>query len=253
MAGPAQLWKTEDGGDPFRHHPELRGLIGDPRASFFRDFEPSAFDGEVAARGEGADWRYPDALRNAMFRKALQPLLGRDLWVFAYGSLIWDPGFLFDEIRRARVEGYQRRFILWDTRGRGSPEQPGVMAALDTGAGCDGLVFRIAAGRLERELGVVWKRERIGPAYSCRMVTARTGTRAVQALAFIADHDAGNIRPELGFDEQVEALAHARGRLGANLDYIVNLKQRFDVLGIAEPAIDRLCAAAQARAAHERT
>ena len=66
----------------------------------------------------------------------------QDLWIFAYGSLIWDPAFYFEEVRVAKAPGYQRSFCLRSEIGRGSPEKPGLMVALDHGSECQGLAFR---------------------------------------------------------------------------------------------------------------
>ena len=42
-------------------------------------------------------------------------------WVFAYGSLLWNPIFPFAEARRANVHGLHRRFCLWSLATRGTP------------------------------------------------------------------------------------------------------------------------------------
>ncbi|MDH5798151.1 MAG: gamma-glutamylcyclotransferase [Paracoccaceae bacterium] len=244
MTSADQGWKTVDGGDPFRYHPELRHLVKSPSSSFFRDFQPSSMDQLMAEIGRKPDWRYSDEERDAMFRAALDEYRDRDLWVFAYGSLMWDPAIYFEEVRHAYTSDHQRRFILWVEGGRGTPERPSVMAALDNGPGCHGLVFRIAAERLEEELGQIWRRERIAPAYCDALLTATTREGPVTALAFVADHSSEQIRPDLSRSEQVEALATASGVLGSNLEYIDNLKEQFDALGIEDEEVDALHAAA---------
>lgn len=235
--------------DPFRHHPELRGLVTDPAQSFFRTFDPTAFDEQARASGRPADWRYPDIIRNQLVDEARARFGGRDLWVFAYGSLMWDPGVVFAEVRHARIRGYARRFILHDEGGRGSPERPAVMAALDAvkGHDCEGLVFRIEASLLHDELELLWRREMIAPAYEPVTIPAETRQGKVEALAFVARHDTRDIRPDLTRDEQVEALAFAEGPLGTNFAYIDNLKTHFDAMGITDPEIDDLHTAAKAR------
>lgn len=138
--------------DPFRHHPELRGRIVDPDLSFFRGFEPAAHDARMRALGFPDDWRYSDAEREARRRSLLAGRGRQPLWVFAYGSLMEDPGFHFSDVRHGRIAGYARRFCLKDTFGwRGSAAAPGLMAALDKGFGCEGLVFCIAPEAVETE------------------------------------------------------------------------------------------------------
>ena len=76
------------------------------------------------------------------------PARGKDLWVFAYGSLTWDPGFPFEEARPALLRGYHRAFCLYSTHYRGTPERPGLVLGLDRGGACRGIAYRIAAPRV---------------------------------------------------------------------------------------------------------
>ena len=108
--------------DPYIHAPQLRGRIADPQASFFRTFQPGDFDAALLAAGRPADWRYTDADREARRQAALSGRLQSDIWVFAYGSLMWDPAFVFAEVRRGRIAGYARRFCLSETYARGTRE-----------------------------------------------------------------------------------------------------------------------------------
>jgi cation transport protein ChaC len=39
-----------------------------------------------------------------------------DLWVFAYGSLIWRPGFAYVEAHRGTLAGFRRRASSWRSR-----------------------------------------------------------------------------------------------------------------------------------------
>lgn len=240
--------------DPYLHHPRLRGRIADPEQSYFRSFRPADLDERLAALGR-TGWRYPDDTVEAMRRSVLAPYLdggaGRDLWVFAYGSLMWDPGFRFAEVRRARIEGYARRFILEDTLGRGTPEAPAVQAALDAapGAACDGLAFRIPAAEVDGETGFIWRREVLAPAYLPTFLAIETAPGGIEALAMLADHGAAMIRPELTHADQVRRLATASGLLGSNLAYIENLAAQFEALRIDDPEVARLLADARAYAA----
>src|SRR5262245_60413693 len=79
-----------------------------------------------------------------------------EVWVFGYGSLIWNPAFLFDERCVGRVRGWHRRFCLWTSLSRGSPERPGLILGLDRGGTCNGIVYRIPAADAAQELSVLW-------------------------------------------------------------------------------------------------
>jgi cation transport protein ChaC len=239
--------------DPFRHHPGLRGLITDPSDSFFRSFHPGAVDALMAEHGLPNDWRFSEDAIEAMRREALAGRAG-DLWVFAYGSLMWDPGVPFAEVRRARIHGYARSFILVDRLGaRGLPERPGVMAALDAGANCDGLAFRLAAETVEETSRRIWWREMIGPGYRPAFLPAETDLGSIEVVTFVADHAAPPIEPDLPHETMVRYAATGRGFLGSSLDYLENLARHFDELGIEDATVARLLSEARALRAADRT
>jgi len=232
----------EDSSDPFSHHPELRNQIADPLASFFRTFTTAALAERMKQMGLPLNWWHPDEKREAMRAATLAGRRDADLWVFGYGSLMWDPGVRFAEVRRAHVPGYARRFILKDLYGaRGTFEKPGLMAALDEGPGCEGLLFRIAREDIEEETEVLWRREQIGPAYKAVFVDAHTPERSIEALTFVADHDAEMIDADLSRERQIEYVATGKGFAGTSMDYLRNVHQKFAELGIRdEEVIDLL-------------
>lgn len=161
-----------------------------------------------------------------------------DIWVFAYGSLMWDPALCFAEVRRARLVGYARRFILLDERGgRGTAEAPGLMAALDRGHACEGLVFRIPAQDVETETEILWRREIVGPAYTAQFVEAQLDSGLINSgpidvLAFIADHSVPEMVVDLSRDKQIEFIATGEGLFGTSYAYLANIVGQFDALGI---------------------
>lgn len=226
--------------DPFRHHPELRGKIADPLASFFREgFDPRILDPLLV---DTPYRRYSEQEREDERRAFLASNLasGAELWVFAYGSLMWDPGFRFAEVRVGHALGYRRSFCLEDDiGGRGTPEVPGLMAALVEGADerCAGLVFRIAAELVDEESYFVWRRERVMPAYLPRMIDLETARGRIEALAFVADPDVPNINRALSREQQVRRLASGAGFLGSSRDYLENLAAGLEQLGLDDPAL----------------
>ncbi|WP_157973540.1 gamma-glutamylcyclotransferase [Tropicimonas sp. IMCC34043] len=232
--------------DPFRHHPELRGLVTPSEQSFFRDFEPVEMEAKLAARGVPAGWCHSEADREACRKHTLASWPKGDMWVFAYGSLMWDPAIAFTDVRRARIEGYARRFCLLDTLGvRGTAEVPGLMAGLDVGVECHGLVFCIAEADREAETDRLWRRERIAPGYHATMVAAETDFGTVQALAFVADRSAASIVPDLPREDQIRYIATGKGIIGTSLAYIETLARQFDAIGIADPDLASLLDAAR--------
>ena len=91
-----------------------------------------------------------------------------DVWLFAYGSLMWRPEMEFAEQRNARLLGWHRRFCIWQWRWRGTKAKPGLMMALDRGGSCIGIAYRISAPAVSSKLAKVWEREMIGKAYQPR-------------------------------------------------------------------------------------
>src|SRR5262249_15596741 len=97
---------------------------------------------------------------------------GQDIHVFGYGSLMWNPALDASPACLARVRGWHRRFCLRMLLGRGTPQAPGVMLALDRGGGCHGMLYRIDAAKVETELRLLWRREMLAGSYDARWVCA---------------------------------------------------------------------------------
>lgn len=219
--------------DPFRHHPALRALITPPEDSSLRDMTPDTVRELALQHGLRLDTILPDEERDACRARAMEGRWDCDLWVFGYGSLMWNPALVFKELRRAHAPGLQRRFILVDENGgRGMPGKPGVVAALDYGSGCDGLLFRLPREVLDEETRRLWNRERIEAAYQPAFVTVETEIGLVEALTFLADHDAPQIDPDLPHEKQVEFCATGEGILGSSREYLQSLALGLRALGI---------------------
>ncbi len=132
---------------------------------FFRNLDITEIDKACPRRGQPRRLAPPCSQREAYAAPSLAGREGQDIWVFAYGSLMWDPAIHFDELRRAHAPDHVRSFCLWDKYARGSIEAPGLMAALDRGAGCTGDALHIPAAQVEEETTQLCRRELIGPAY----------------------------------------------------------------------------------------
>ena len=155
-------------------------------------------------------------------RKALA---GRDLsggvWLFAYGSLIWNPLIDVAEKRLGTAYGYHRRFCIWSELGRGSPERPGLMLALDHGGACRGVLLRVAPARIESELELVWQREMLTSVYHARWLRVRSAAGPVEALAFIVNRAHPKYAGQLSDERILDAIAAAEGPIGRCADYLV--------------------------------
>ena len=218
--------------DPYRHHPELRGQITAPEESFFRTFTVEKVLEMIAESGRDPPRFHSHKTREALRREMLEAAPPGDLWVFGYGSLMWDPAFHFSEVRRARLEGYARQFILVEVHARGNEDRPGAMAALDGGSHCNGLLFRISAEDIETETEILCRRELIGPGYIPIFHPVETDHGTETSLILVADHSAEAIKSGLSRDTQVEYLATGEGFLGTSADYLRGIVQKLHQLGI---------------------
>ena len=229
--------------DPFSTHPELRDKITDPLTSFFRTFSAESVFAERPELSWVLDELHSDEDREKTRAEALNGRMDNDLWVFAYGSLMWDPAFRFADVCRAELPGYARRFLLKDIYGgRGTKDNPGLMAGLDHGPSCEGLAFRIEENHIETETEVLWRREMIGPGYIPTFVPLQIDGQDLEALTFVADHSADSIDASLTHQEQIRFIAHGSGFLGTSKEYLENIVAQFAVLGIVDEDCSALLA-----------
>ncbi len=147
---------------------------------------------------------------------------GKDLWVFGYGSLIWNPAFHFEQSQPAKVNGYHRRFCLHLTIGRGSPEKPGIMLALDRGGSCIGVAFKIAADKVESETEILWMREMISGAYQPRWLKISIGDKQVEGFTFVVNRNHERYLGKLPISDTIKRLTAGEGMLGNCKDYLLN-------------------------------
>lgn len=165
---------------------------------------------------------------------------GQDVWVFGYGSLMWNPAFLYEEQRLGSVRGWHRRFCLNLTRGRGTPECPGLMLALDRGGACRGMAFRIAADQVRSELLLVWRREMLAGSYFARWVNVTTENGPVRAVTFVVNQGHTRYVGRLSEAEAAARIASATGELGSCLDYFDRTVAALHAFGLRDVALERI-------------
>jgi cation transport protein ChaC len=174
-----------------------------------------------------------------------------DLWLFAYGSLMWRPGIVFEEARRARLTGYRRCFCIYSVHHRGTPERLGMVLGLDRGGVCEGIAYRIAAGRVAETLAYLRARELINGVYREAPVTIELEgePRAeARALTYIVERAHPNYAHRLPLALQARLIRGGKGVSGANLDYLVSTVRHLRALSIREAELERLVVLAGALA-----
>ena len=163
-----------------------------------------------------------------------------DVWVFAYGSLIWNPAFRFVERRTGLLYGYHRRFCVWACVGRGTATRPGLVLGLDHGGACRGVLYRIAAAEAETETDVIWGREMLTAEYRPCWLPVRTAAGTVHAISFVVDRGQDRYAGRLSDDRIAAIIATAAGHVGSCADYLTQTVTHLQALGIADPALRRL-------------
>ncbi|MCE0505645.1 MULTISPECIES: gamma-glutamylcyclotransferase [unclassified Roseivivax] len=164
------------------------------------------------------------------------------LWVFGYGSLLWNPGFEVSETVPARLDGYRRSFCMRSIHHRGTPEDPGLVLALDEehGSYCDGLALAAAPGQSEEVLAYLRERELVSAAYLERLLPLKlVDGREVTALVYVIDPDHGQYC-ELPLEEQAGIIAGAHGGRGPNTEYLFNTAAHLRELGIPDAELQWL-------------
>jgi glutathione-specific gamma-glutamylcyclotransferase len=165
------------------------------------------------------------------------------MWVFGYGSLLWDPGFSVQRTALARLPAYHRSFCMRSIHHRGTPEEPGLVLALDEapGAECHGLALGVAPDDADQVLAYLRARELVSSAYVERVLTIELadGTQ-VQAVTYVIDPDHVQYCGGLPLEEQAQIIARAVGGRGPNTDYLHNTVAHLTTLGIADPDLDWL-------------
>ncbi len=189
----------------------------DPKGTLSDEALAASLAATVARRPSGAGW-----------------------WVFAYGSLLWNPLFPFVEARPATLRGVHRSFCLWSKASRGTCDEPGLVLGLEPGGACRGVVYRLPPKNVSAELALLWRREMVTGAYRPRWVPVRAGVRTLIALTFIVDRAHSQYTGRLTHEQQARVLARAVGVFGSSADYLEHARIALITHGIVDPYLEVL-------------
>jgi len=157
-----------------------------------------------------------------------------DLWIFAYGSLIWRPGFDYVERVGARLIGAHRALCVYSFVHRGTPERPGLVLGLDHGGMCRGIAYRVVAGKRAATLAYLREREQVTKVYIERVrpvVLVDHAEARVQAVCYMVDRSHPQYAGRLNLTEQLHRVRHGHGKSGANRDYVLATVHALEALG----------------------
>jgi cation transport protein ChaC len=201
--------------------------------------------------------------REQLEHRRLRPPPDEDFWIFAYGSLMWNPGFPFRESHPALLRGYHRSFCVLSNHYRGTPERPGLVLGLDRGGACRGRAYRIAAAHRDSVCDYLHEREMITGIYDPRWLRVRllprpgspmdvpgrrgtTEVRTVVAAAYVVDRCHGQYC-RLSLDAVAARILQGVGSAGTNIAYLENTVRHLDQLGIAEGPLHTLLQLVESR------
>jgi len=166
-------------------------------------------------------------------------------WIFAYGSLMWRPGFPYEEARHARLIGYRRCFCIYSMHHRGTPQRPGLVLGLDRGGTSEGIAYRISGANYAAIVHYLREREQVSGVYRevNVAVTLLDGTaREVMALTYVVERAHPSYAGRLTLARQARLIKGASGLSGINLDYLISTLRHLAELGIRERDLERLIA-----------
>lgn len=167
------------------------------------------------------------------------------MWVFGYGSLLWNPGFDVEQRVIATLPDYGRSFCMRSIHHRGTVAAPGLVLALDQqlGKACEGVALQVAAGQEAQTLAYLRERELISSAYVEKELPVQlVDGREVTALVYVIDEAHEQYCGDLALEEQAQIIAQAVGGRGPNTEYLYNTADHLALVGLHDPALEWLAA-----------
>ena len=176
-------------------------------------------------------------------KEAIRPALPEgDLWIFAYGSLMWNPGFSYVEQHPALLHGFHRALCVWSHVHRGTPKHPGMVLGLDRGGSCRGYAFRIAAADKTAITEYLYAREMPTTIYRATLhpIRLQDQQQPVSALTFVVDNDHQQYAGKSNAEHFARQIHRASGISGSSREYLYNTLQHLQELGIRDQHLDKI-------------
>jgi len=173
------------------------------------------------------------------------------IWVFAYGSLMWNPGIAHDAAEPALLHGWHRSFCVYSHRYRGTPERPGLVLGLDRGGACRGMALRIPAAAAGAAMSYLWEREMVGGVYDFRPVRVRSASGIVDTHAFTVRRHHPGYAGRLSTEETARLILQGIGGRGHCREYLANTVRQLECLGLIDGPLHKLEERVNALAARE--
>lgn len=166
-----------------------------------------------------------------------------DFWVFGYGSLMWRPGFAYEEAVPAHLDGERRAFCVQSYVYRGTPEKPGLVLGLDRGGSCRGIAFRVAAAERDAVLAYLRERELVTNSYievERNVRLERAARDYVRAVTYVVDRNHPQYAGDLAREAVLAQVRDSVGKAGSNRDYVLATAAHLASLGIEDAQLEWL-------------
>ncbi len=163
----------------------------------------------------------------------------KNVWVLAYGSLLWDPGFTALRCVPVVVSGWRRSFCLYSYEYRGTIECPGLVLGIEEGGYVESMALEVAAQNACEVMGYLWDREMITRAYIPCVVFADRSDKQEQLMchSFAISSSHHQYAGSLSVDEKLEIILQAEGKSGPNIIYLLNTAKQLKKYSIKDPEI----------------
>jgi cation transport protein ChaC len=173
-----------------------------------------------------------ETLLNEIFFDGIDPQWKRDPWIFAYGSLMWDPGFNVLQSKTYALSGWSRSFCVQSLKYRGTREYPGLVLGLDRGVECVGRLLQASDADAELVFKKLYAREMVNAVYRILYLDIPQGIRAI---TFVVDPKSPQYMPDISVREKTRMIAYSRGENGTTLDYLFNTMKILQHFNIDDP------------------
>ena len=164
-----------------------------------------------------------------------------DFWVFGYGSLIWNPGFATIQSKPAKIFGFHRSLCIYSWVHRGTEKSPGLVLGLDKGGSCNGMAFKVSGSNRNKVLDYLRKRELVTDVYKEKWCKVYLPCKVqISALTYIVDRSSQQYSGTLDLQKQIEIVKNARGKSGANNEYILNTVNHLKSISIRDHNLEAI-------------
>jgi glutathione-specific gamma-glutamylcyclotransferase len=161
-------------------------------------------------------------------------------WIFAYGSLMWRPGFEFEQKHPAKLTGFHRRLSVYSYHYRGTPKHPGLVFGLDQGGACEGLAYQVAGENWQETLRYVRERELITEIYHEVVMPVAIAGQTVEAVTYVVDRQHEQYAAPKSITETLAMVRQGHGISGSCVEYVINTAKHLKDMGVHDAELEAL-------------